>query len=199
MFARKLDRGGARLAIAVAFGLLLTAGSVSAQVERVDRDGQWLAVGLGGGVDQISCGICQGTPRPGIAGFVRFGGTISDRVLIGGEFDLWTRGDDGIRQYIGGLQAVGLLYAGPDARFHLKGGLGFMGFRATEDGDALTALTVGVSAGVGYDFPIKENLSLTPFASLSLAPFANLKFNGDLAQSGATLGLLQGGLSLTWH
>ena len=173
--------------------------AVAAQIEQPGREGQWLAVGIGGGVDQIACAICAGTPKPGVAGFVRFGGTMSDRVLLGGELDLWTRSEEGIRQYLGGLQAIGLLYAGPAARFHLKGGLGVMGFRATEDGDALTSLAFGVSAGIGYDFPVRDNLSLTPFASLSLAPFADLKFNGELAQGGATLGLLKGGLSLTWH
>ncbi|MDH3734054.1 MAG: hypothetical protein OEU54_10990 [Gemmatimonadota bacterium] len=169
---------------------------MSAQTQ---RDGQWLAVGLGAGLDQISCSICEGTPKSGIAGFVRFGGTITDRLLIGAEFDGWTRGEEEIRQYMGSLSAVALLYAGPEARFHLKGGIGAVGFRAAEDGDALTALTIGVTGGVGYDFPIRDNLSLTPFASLTLAPFASLKFNGELAEDGVTLGLLSGGLSLTWH
>jgi hypothetical protein len=178
---------------------LLSAAGPSSASGQIEREGQWLAFGLGPGFDQISCGVCQGNPKPGIAGFVRFGGTVSDRLLLGGEFDGWTRGDDGIRQYLGSLSAIALLYAGPAARFHVKGGLGAVGFRASEEGDALTSLSLGLTGGVGYDFPIRENLSLTPFASLTLAPFASLKFNGDLAQSGATLSLLQGGLSLTWH
>lgn len=196
MSERQRVRMAGRMAAVVAVLVVSGVGRASGQTE---REGQWLAVGLGPGVDQVSCGVCQGSPNPGIAGFVRFGGTISDRVLLGAEFDGWTRGDEGIRQYIGSLSAIALLYAGPDARFHVKGGLGAVGFRASEEGDALTALSLGISGGVGYDFPIRENLSLTPFASLTLAPFANLKFNGDLAQSGATLSLLQGGLSLTWH
>jgi hypothetical protein len=180
----------------VATAVTLGVGDASGQIE---REGQWLAVGLGGGVDQVSCAVCQGTPEPGIAGFVRFGGTLSHRLLVGAELDGWTRGADEIRQVLGSLSAIALLYAGPEARFHIKGGVGVVAFRATEDGDALTALSPGVTAGVGYDFPIRENLSLTPFASLTIAPSANLKFNGDLAQGGATLSLLHGGMSLTWH
>ncbi|MDX1396260.1 MAG: hypothetical protein R3195_17905 [Gemmatimonadota bacterium] len=189
--------GAVALALAT-FATLAPAG-LSGQTEPGPREGQWLAVGLGGGIDQIACAICAGTPKSGVAGFVRFGGTMSDRVLLGGEMDLWTRSEDDIRQYLGGLSAIGLLYAGPEARFHVKGGLGVMGFRATEDGDALTSLAFGINAGIGYDFAVKDDLSITPFASLSLAPFADLKFNGELAQGGATLGLLKGGLSLTWH
>ena len=168
---------------------------------QVQREGQWLAVGLGPGLDQVSCSICRGTPKPGIAGFVRFGGTISDRLLLGAEFNGWTRsdGEDPIRQYMGALSAVAIAYAGPEARLNLKAGVGAVGFRASEDGDELTALTIGLTGGIGYDFPIRENLSLSPFASLTLAPFASLKFNGELAEDGVTLGLLTGGLSLTWH
>ncbi len=163
------------------------------------RDGQWLGVGFGGGLDQVSCDICAGTPKPGYAGYVRFGGTLSSRLLIGGELNGWTRSDQAIRQYLGSLSAVVLWYTRPEGSFYLKGGLGAVGYRAEEDGDALTALTLGGQVGVGYEHRIGDNLSLTPFANLVLAPFAGLSFNGDPATDGATLGLLQGGLGLTWH
>lgn len=194
-----LEWGAGQIGRHLGVAATIVALSVTGAEAQVQREGQWFAVGLGGGVDQISCGVCQGDPKPGITGFVRFGGTISDRLLLGAEFDGWTRSDESIRQYMGTLNAIAILYAGPEARFHLKGGVGAMGFRASEDGDALTALTFGITGGAGYDFPIRENLSLTPFASLTLAPFADLKFNGELAQDGATLGLLQAGLGLTWH
>lgn len=189
---------GMAMALGLALGTVAPAG-VAAQVGTPVRDGQWLGVGLGGGLDQVACGVCAGEPKPGIAGHVRFGGTLSRTFLLGGEFDLWTRGDEGIRQFLASLGIVGLFYAGPDSRFHLKAGAGAVGFRAAEDGDELTALTFGVTGGLGYDYPITETLSLTPFASLTLAPFADLKFNGDLAVGDATLGLLQAGLGLTWH
>jgi hypothetical protein len=189
----------ARAAVTLAFAggaLALATADASAQNR---RDGQWLAVGLGGGFDQVACGVCAGNPEPGIAGFVRFGGTIGERLLLGGEFNGWTRDADDTRQLLGSLSAIALFYAGPEARFHVKAGLGAVGYRASEDGDALSALSFGVTSGIGYDLPINETLSLTPFASLTLAPFTKLHFNGDLAESGVTLGLLQGGLSLTWH
>ncbi len=188
----------AALGLCVALGALAP-GAAFAQGDVPVRDGQWIAVGLGGGLDQVACGVCASTPKPGIAGHVRFGGTLSRRLLLGGEFDLWTRGDEGVRQFLASLGAVALFYADPDARFHLKAGAGAVGFRASEEGDELTALTFGITGGLGYDYPITETLSLTPFASLTLAPFADLKFNGDPAVGDATLGLLQAGLGLTWH
>ena len=163
------------------------------------RDGQWLGVGLGGGFDQVSCDICAGDPKPGFAGYVRFGGTLSSRLLIGAELNGWTRKDEAIRQYLGSLGAVFLWYTRPEGSLYLKGGLGAVGYRAEEDGDALTALTLGGQIGVGYEHRIGDNLSLTPFANLVLAPFAGLSFNGDPATDGATLALLQGGLGFTWH
>lgn len=189
---------GAAMVLGLALGAVAPA-DAAGQAGTPVRDGQWLAVGLGAGLDQVACGVCAGEPRPGIVGHVRFGGTLSRRFLLGGEFDLWTRGDEGIRQFLASLGVVGLFYAGPDARFHLKAGAGAVGFRAAEDGDELTALTFGVTGGLGYDYPITETLSLTPFASLTLAPFADLRFNGDLAVGDATLGLLQAGIGLTWH
>ncbi len=163
------------------------------------RDGQWLGVGFGGGFDQVSCDICSGDPKSGFAGYVRFGGTLSSRLLIGAEFNGWTRGEESIRQYLGSLSAVLLWYTRPDGSFYVKGGLGAVGYRAAEDGDALTALTVGGQVGIGYEYRIGDNLSLAPFANLVLAPSAGLSFNGDHATGGATLALLQGGLGLTWH
>ncbi|MDX1578128.1 MAG: hypothetical protein R3266_06575 [Gemmatimonadota bacterium] len=163
------------------------------------RQGQLLAVGVGGGFDQVACEVCAGTPRSGLAGFLRFGGALNDRLVLAAELDGWTRTDEDTRQLLVALSAVVLLYADAEAGFHLRLGAGAVGFRASEDGEALTALTAGVSGGVGYDVPITESLSLTPFANLVLAPFADLDFNGDAAVGGATLGLLHGGLALTWH
>lgn len=180
------------LAAALSFG-------AASDAEAQRREGQFIAVGLGGGVDQISCEVCRGTPEPGLSGFVRFGGTISDRLLLGAEFDLWTRGSDGIRQFMGSLMGVATVYADAEAPFHFRLGAGFVGYRASEDGNALTSLAPGASAGIGYDYPITETLSLTPFANLMIAPYSSLKSDGDLAVRGATLALLQGGLSLTWH
>lgn len=194
---RRMRPGRAASALAAAgCALAMTAADASGQNR---RGGQWLAVGLGGGLDQVACGVCAGTPEPGITGFVRFGGTIGDRLLLGGEFNGWTRDAEDTRQLLGSLSAIALFYADPEARFHVKAGLGAVGYRASEDGDALTALSFGVTGGIGYDFPINETLSLSPFASVTLAPFTKLHFNGDLAESGVTLGLLQGGLGLTWH
>ena len=187
-----------RAARGLAIGLALMSLPAAASAQTA-RDGQWLGVGLGGGLDQVACDACAGTPKSGLTGYVRFGGTLSERLLLGAEVDLWTRGDDGIRQYLGALNAIALLYAGPEARFHIKLGVGIVSFRAAEDGDALTAFTFGASGGIGHDFRINDTLSLTPFASLMLAPFADLEFNGELASGGATLGLLQAGLGLTWH
>ncbi len=163
------------------------------------RGGQWIGVGLGAGFDQVACDVCAGDPKPGMAGYVRFGGTFGSRLLLGAEFDLWTRKDEEVRQYLGSLALVALLYGDASSRLYFKGGFGAVGFRAEEEGDALSSLTYGVQVGLGYDFPIGRGLSITPFANLVLAPFADIDFNGDPASSGATLGLLHGGVGLTWH
>lgn len=191
-------RSAAGLTRALALATLVAGfGAVDSRAQA--REGQFLSVGLGAGFDQISCEVCRGTPKTGLAGFLRFGGTVNERILLGGEFDGWTRGDEGVRQYMGSLMGVVLLYAGPEARFHVKLGAGFVGYRASEGGDALTSLAPGATGGIGYDYPISPTLSITPFAGLVIAPLSSLNMNGEQAVGGATLALLQGGLSLTWH
>ncbi len=196
---RRADKRASAWAVSAA--ALLLAGTVSAgeTAAQERREGQWLTVGVGAGFDQVACQVCASDFKSGLAGLVRFGGTLSPRLLIGVEVDGWTRRDEEVRQYLGSLGPVLLWYADATARFHVKLGAGAVGFRASQEGEALTAVAFGVNAGLGYDHPITGSLSVTPFANLVLAPFATLKLDGEEAVSGATLGLVQAGLGITWH
>lgn len=162
------------------------------------REGQWIGFGVGAGLDQISCDICTTTPKPGISGYFRFGGTLSERLLLGGEFTGWTRTDDGVRQMLGGLQAVAYWYTNPEGSFYLKGGFGAVGFRSEAEGDALTSLNLGGQFGLGYERRVASSISLVPFANLLVAPFSSLSFNGEEATRASVL-LIQAGLGVTWH
>ena len=183
----------------LAAALIVLAASAGSAQDVPPREGQWIGVGLGGGIDRIMCDICRSTPRPGVSGYLRFGGTVSPSLLLGGEFNAWTRSDEGARQIIGALQAVAYWYPDPDGRFYLKGGVGAVGFRSEAEGDALRSLDPGIQAGTGIEYPIGAGLSMTPFVNFILAPFSTLTFNGDVASSGATVSMLQAGVGLTWH
>jgi hypothetical protein len=163
------------------------------------RSGQWISVGAGGGVDRVGCDICSGTLRVGLSGYAAFGGTLSQHVALGGALSGWTRSDEGIRQLVGSLLAVLRWYPKADGPWHFSGGLGAVGYRAEEEGDALTSLSPGLQVGAVYERWISGGVTLSPFATLTVAPIATLKFNGDPAASGANIALLQAGLGVTWH
>lgn len=188
---------GALVAAALAILLAAPAGA-SAQDASSGRGGQWFAIGVGGGFDEVACGVCSLEPRSGVGGHLRFGGTVRTGLRVGAEVTGWTRSEESVRQSMGAATAIALIHPnrGP---FYLKGGLGVMGFRAEDDGAALTALSFGLQAGVGYDLFLSDVISITPFVDLTVAPRANLNFNGDLAERGVTLALLNAGIGLTWH
>lgn len=169
-----------------------------------DRTGQWMALGIGTAVDRVTCSVCAGDLHTGLSGFGRFGGTLNSKVRVGVQVSAWTRmerglGEDRIRETMWSLMGLLVYRPQPSDRVHFTGGLGLLGYRATEDGSALTSTTLGLTAGVGYDVWVRPDLSVAPFAQLMIAPHSTLNFNGEPAAGNARFGKLQAGLEVTWH
>jgi hypothetical protein len=186
------------MVVLVAAALLAAAMPAHGQEPRT-RSGQWISVGLGVGFDRVGCGICSGTPRIGVTGYAAFGGTLSDRFSLAGALSGWTRSDEEVRQLVGSLLAVLHWYPEPEGPWHFTGGVGAVGYRAEEDGDALTSLSPGLRVGAVFERWVSAGVTLSPFATLTVAPTAKLHFNGEVAASGANVALLQAGLGVTWH
>jgi len=163
------------------------------------RQGQWISVGAGAGFDRVGCDICTSTPRVGLSGYAAFGGTLGSRFTLGGALSGWTRSDDGVRQIVGSLLAVLHWYPKSEGPWRFSGGVGAVGFRAEEEGDALTSLSPGFQVGAAYERWVGSGLTLSPFANLTVTPIATLSFNGEPAATGANVALLQAGLGVTWH
>jgi len=162
----------------------------------VEHRGFWIGFGLGGGLNFAD--FAEGS-RAGVGGYVRLGGTINPKILLGGEASGWGRDISGGTFSESGATAVVQFYpAGPGV--FLKAGAGFAGWAvSTSSGSTTTTTTAGGFAGtlgVGYDLRIGTNLFLTPnldFLYHSLesdnTAFANIS-------SGAVLLFT---LGLTWH
>ncbi len=56
------------------------------------------------------------------------GGTVSQKVLLGGEMMAWTHYENGLDEWAGALTAVMLYYPSATAGLFLKGGLGVGGY-----------------------------------------------------------------------
>lgn len=173
--------------------VLLLASAVPAQLSAQQdgsrpqtRRGFW--IGLGAGYGSLGCEDCS--DRSGsVSGYFKLGGTLNQRVLIGGEVNGWTKKESGIT--FSYTHVSGVVYFYPSARggFHLKGGAGL----ASIDIDAGPFGTgnetgAGVILGAGYDARVGRNFSLTPYINFMGGTFDNGSAN-----------LIQFGLGATWH
>lgn len=145
--------------------LLASAPAVRAQdAERppARHEGFWVAFGLGGGSNLADW--ADGA-RAGVGGYVRLGGTVSERFLIGGELIGWGRDRNGATFSESGATAVAMFYPAGHGAF-VKLGAGFAGWaaQATVPGGTLTQTAGGFAGtlGLGYDLRIGGNLYLTP-------------------------------------
>ena len=125
------------------------------------REGFWFNVGLGYG--SLGCADCDGR-EGGFSGGLALGGTLSQKVLIGGGTNGWTKSQDGGTLTVGTLTAQVRFYPSATGGFYLLGGLGIGTVSAALSGYGSDSET-GFAAllGLGYDIRVGKNVSLTPF------------------------------------
>jgi hypothetical protein len=186
------------LSLAIALLCLAAPGPLTAQESGSgpEHRGFWVAFGLGGGTNLAD--FADGA-RAGVGGYLRLGGTISPKLLLGGEISGWGRDVAGSTFTESGMTAVAMFYPAGRGLF-LKGGVGFAGWASSADfGGTTTTSTAGGfagTAGVGYDLRIGSNMYLTPNIDFM---YHTLESDND-AFSGISSGqVLMFTLGLTWH
>ena len=159
--------------------------------------GLWFAAGLGGGWASVNCAICADAAEGGLSGFMRLGGVLSSRVLIGAEVAAWAQQDGGVDQSAWALSAAALWY--PSRRpYYLKGGFGYTTHHADDGVDVVTTWGIGPQVGAGYDLPIATNWMLSPFVNASFGMImGQVKFNAGTVTNDASVRLLQIGVGVT--
>lgn len=187
-----------RITLGALFLLLMLAHPGAAQSSR--RSGQWMGFGVGGGFGRVSCAICEANRHGSVSGYVRGGGTLNRRLLLGLEVNGWTRREDNVDEFLLGVSAAVYWYPNPQRRLYYKGGLGVMLYQIDDGPGRLSSAALGPSVGAGYDMPLSGSVSLTPFANWMLASLGGkIKFNGSTARNDVGLMLVQLGVGLTWH
>lgn len=178
--------------------LQLAAAPLAAQSHQ--HKGFWLGFGLGPGVN-LSDGL-DGKSLWGGNGYVRLGGTPSQRLLLGGEAIGWTVDYRHVTLSRGNVHFVALFYPNPRSGLYLKGGIGGASIaRSTRSGGSTTKTTkegFGAGLGLGYEFQVGRNLYLVPASDLLLQLFEkdNDPVLGRIPGSNT---LLLFSLGLTWH
>jgi hypothetical protein len=181
--------------------LALAAGSLAAQTgTRSNRSGQWLGVGIGSGWGRVTCTVCDANRGGSLSGYLRVGGTVNRRFLLGVESDAWMRSVDNVDHFMIGVAAQLYYYPNPRKRLFYKAGLGMMMYQADDGPGRVTSRAFGPNLGAGYDLPISPSVSFTPFASVFVASLGGkIKFNGETFRDDGGLTLIQLGMGVTWH
>src|SRR3972149_3788109 len=99
------------------------AGHLGAQGHPQTREGFWISFGFGYG--SIGCEDCNNADRvSGGSAYLSMGGTLSQRLLLGGEANGWSREEGNVTVSIANIGPVLVFYPAAQGGFFLKGGLG---------------------------------------------------------------------------
>jgi hypothetical protein len=138
----------------------LIANPASAQHPHV-REGFWINLGLGYG--SLGCDNCD-TREGAMSGQFGIGGTLSQKVIIGLMTNGWTKSEGGVTLTVGTAVAGIRFYPSATGGFFLTGGIGLGSISADFAGFGSESETgTGVLIGLGWDFRVGRNVSLTPF------------------------------------
>jgi hypothetical protein len=170
---------------AAAVAIAVSAASAHAQNAQI-RDGFWFSGGLGYG--SLGCDNCAGSRTGGMSGGLSLGGTITPRFLLGVGTEGWAKSEQGATLTVGTLDARVRFYPSATGGFFLTGGIGVGTISGAASGYTATETGLGMVFGLGYDYRVARNASLTPYWN----GFAMKSSNAD-----ANVG--QVGLAITLH
>ncbi len=159
--------------------VLLLAGVLSvpasAQQNPQTREGFWLSFGVGAG--SLGCDDCGDERETGTNVNLRMGGTLSQRLILGGEANFWTKSEGDVTLSTGNIGPVLLFYPSANGGFFLKGGLG-MSQTSLEFGSfTIDDTGIGVTVGIGYDARVGKKFALTPYLDIINSSYDGGSFN----------------------
>ena len=156
----------AAVAALITLSLPVSARGQSAPVSGSRRSPLWGTLSVGQGDLRVNCEICRRTDQSSWAADVTVGGWIGARTSLGGELGAWRLGRDEATQRVMTVSAISQLYPFTKAPAFVRLGLGLMSYRSTDGEQALSARSLAMQAGFGYDVPVKERYVVVPFATL---------------------------------
>jgi hypothetical protein len=163
------------------------------------REGFGISVGLGSGSAGLSCNSCSSDREESLSGDLRLGGYLRPNLFLGGESHGWVNSEDGVDEVIGFYTATVLWYPNEAKGLYLKGGLGLAAYAATDGFDDITGHGLGLALGVGHDFRVGRNFSLTPYANYLVSTKNDLEVNGYSSGLDVATNIFQIGFALSWH
>ena len=135
--------------------------ATAAQAQKAPvRQGFWFSGGVG--VGSLGCYDCTSRENS-VTGDISLGGTLSPRWLLGVGSAGWSKSEQGGRMTVATLDARVRFYPWTTGGFFVTGGIG--GAQIRESVGNVTVSEDGVAAlfGIGYDYRIAHNASITPY------------------------------------
>ena len=164
-----------------------------------ERKGFWFSGGLSAGSAEVNCDACSSDRTTDLSLDLSLGGTVSPKFLVGGEIVGWTHTDGTEDSFIGSFSALLVFYPMAASGLFFKGGLGLSAYETTGSGGTVTADGFAISGGVGYDFRLARNFSLTPYVAGMYGTPGSAQHNGSATGQTIGVNLLQFGLAAVWH
>jgi hypothetical protein len=191
------------LAASLLIGLATSAQAQHPQV----RKGFWIGFGLGYGSAGVSCdGCASGSRAGGLSTYLKMGGTLNSKLLLGGEINgittttsLGPPSVGSVTNLVGAMSATVTYYPAVKSGFFVKGGAGFSLFNQTDALITLDGMGWGMLAGIGYDLRVGSNISLTPVANYYFGEVGNVTSGNTTAVTGLTQSVIDIGLGITFH
>ena len=189
--------------VAAVIAFALVAPAVVAAQRLQTREGFWISFGPGGGSASFDCRDCNPFPDElkgaGYTFHVRLGGSVSPRLLLGGEIDAWSKSDGGIDSFSGITAGAAYYYPSAAGGLFLKGGIGFTVTGSDDGVDELSSTGFGVILGAGYDVRVAANFSITPVLNLTYGGFGDYKLNSTSVAENFRQTLIEIGVGFTFH
>lgn len=183
------------LAVALVIGI---ATPLAAQHPQV-RKGFWIGFGPTYGSADATCDGCVSGREGSFGLFIKLGGTLSQKVLLGGEINSWMKDEAGVTTFMGSMAAVVYYYPIATGGLFVKGGPGVSSLQASGNGPDLEGYGWGVTAGVGYDIRVGRNISITPVGNFWYGQPGNIQQSGTTVITGWKQNVFEFGLGITFH
>ena len=126
----------------------------------------WATMSLGRGDLQVNCGICRRNDQTSWTADLALGGWLNHRTKFGGELGVWRLGGDEATQRVMTISAISQLYPVAKVPAFLKLGVGLMNYRSTDGDQSLSARSLGLNVGFGFDIAVRDRYIVVPNAGL---------------------------------
>ena len=156
----------------------------------------WATMSLGRGDLQVNCGICRRNDQTSWTADLALGGWLNHRTKFGGELGAWRLGGDDATQRVMMISAISQLYPVEKVPAFLKLGVGMMNYRSTDGEQSLSARSLGLNVGFGFDIAVRDRYIVVPNAGLVHGFNNGLYLDGTKVTGMSQVKLLRFGLGV---